>query len=108
MLRRELNAYNPAMLEKPFLVALNKIDQEGAMELACRFKEQYPYDPSTLFEISALEGTNVAQLKKRSGSMSKTPHKEGSLRTNPKTLIFFAVAFFGLRRHHPHREIFRF
>ncbi|MGB7977661.1 MAG: GTPase ObgE [Chlamydiales bacterium] len=63
MLRRELNAYNPAMLEKPFLVALNKIDQEGAMELACRFKEQYPYDPSTLFEISALEGTNVAQLK---------------------------------------------
>lgn len=55
MLRRELEAYNPAMLEKPFLVALNKIDQEGAKELAASFRSRYPYDPSTLFEISALE-----------------------------------------------------
>ncbi|MGB7977663.1 MAG: hypothetical protein WCF19_00725 [Chlamydiales bacterium] len=35
----------------------------AALELVCRFREQYPYGPSTLFEISALEGTNVAQLK---------------------------------------------
>jgi len=55
MLRRELEAYNPSMLEKPFLVALNKIDQEGAQELTDSFRSRYPYDPSTLFEISALE-----------------------------------------------------
>lgn len=55
MLRRELEAYNPAMLEKPFLVALNKIDQEGTEELAASFRSRYPYDPSTLFEISALK-----------------------------------------------------
>lgn len=63
MLRRELEAYNPAMLEKPFLVVLNKIDQEGAVELSESFKERYPYDFSTLFEISALNGTNIAPLK---------------------------------------------
>lgn len=55
MLRRELKAYNPEMLEKPFIVILNKIDQEGAREIADAFKAQYTYDPSTLFEISALE-----------------------------------------------------
>jgi len=55
MLRRELESYNPAMLEKPFLVALNKIDQEGSAELAAAFREKYPFDASTLFEISALE-----------------------------------------------------
>jgi GTP-binding protein len=63
MLKRELEAYNPAMLEKPFLVALNKIDQEGTAELAAAFRAQYPHDPSTLFEISALEEINLAPLK---------------------------------------------
>lgn len=73
MLRRELEAYNPEMLEKPFLVCLNKIDQEGALELAEGFKAQYPYDPSTLFEISALEGTNVEILKEALRVHAKCP-----------------------------------
>jgi GTP-binding protein len=59
MLRREIEAYNPNMLEKPFLVVLNKIDLEEAPELAQSFREQYPYDPSTLFEISAKEGIGI-------------------------------------------------
>ncbi len=73
MLRRELEAYNPEMLEKPFLVVLNKIDQEGALELAESFKEQYPYDKSTLFEISALKGTNVEKLKEALRFHAKCP-----------------------------------
>lgn len=63
MLRRELKAYNPAMLEKPFLVVLNKIDQEEAAEIAAEFRKQYTYDPATLFEISALQGINLEPLK---------------------------------------------
>ncbi|MDE3045426.1 MAG: GTPase ObgE [Verrucomicrobiota bacterium] len=59
MLRRELEAYSPEMLQKPFLVALNKIDQEGAAELAASFKSRYTFDPSALFEISALEDINL-------------------------------------------------
>ncbi len=63
MLRKELEAYNPEMLEKPFLVALNKIDQDETQELAASFQKQYPYDPSTLFTISAREGINIENLK---------------------------------------------
>jgi GTP-binding protein len=59
MLRREIEAYNPNMLEKPFLVVLNKIDLEEAPELAQLFREQYPYDPATLFEISAKESIGI-------------------------------------------------
>lgn len=63
MLRKELEAYNPEMLNKPFFTVLNKIDQEGAEKLAERFKELYPYDPSSLFVISAKEGTDLEALK---------------------------------------------
>lgn len=59
LLRKELEAYSPEMLAKPFLVALNKIDQEETEELAAAFRAQYPYDPATLFEISAKENINV-------------------------------------------------
>jgi GTP-binding protein len=72
MLRRELASYNKTMLEKPFLVALNKIDQEGAEELAEDFKKRYPYDPATLFVISALENINLLKLKK---AMRKNANK---------------------------------
>ncbi|MES2273266.1 MAG: GTPase ObgE [Chlamydiota bacterium] len=63
MLRRELEAYNPAMLEKPYVVVLNKIDQEGAAELAASFRARYPADGAQLFEISALEDIGLAVLK---------------------------------------------
>lgn len=63
MLRRELEAYNPQMLEKPFLVALNKIDQENAKELADSFCSRYPFDPASLFIISAQEGINLEPFK---------------------------------------------
>ncbi|MCC6127827.1 MAG: GTPase ObgE [Chlamydiae bacterium] len=64
MLRKELEVYNPEMLQKPFLVAINKIDQEDAAPLIRSFVEKYPFDPSTLFQISALHGTGTEPLKK--------------------------------------------
>ena len=63
ILRKELEAYNPPLLDKPFLVALNKIDQEGAEVLADAFRARYPYLPSTLFQISATQGVGVDELK---------------------------------------------
>jgi len=63
MLRRELAAYNPTMLDKPFLVALNKIDQEEVSDLISSFRASYPFDPSTLFEISAKEEIHLDFLK---------------------------------------------
>jgi GTP-binding protein len=61
MLRRELETYNPEMLEKPHLVVLNKIDQEGVDELIASFRARYTGE--NLFEISALEGTGLSEVK---------------------------------------------
>jgi len=61
MLKRELAAYNSALLDKPYLVLLNKIDQEGASELAASFRSRY--SGNHLFEISAREGTGLSQVK---------------------------------------------
>jgi GTP-binding protein len=62
VLRQELSAYRSDLLEKPFLVALNKIDEEGALEYLETFKAQYPFDPATLFPISALHQEGLAPL----------------------------------------------
>jgi len=62
ILRNELKAYNPKMLSKPFLVVLNKADKIGAEENIQDFKKNYPFDPSTLFEVSALEEMGLNDL----------------------------------------------
>lgn len=53
-LRFELNSYNPEMSKKPFLVVLNKIDLEGALEKEQDFRQRYSFPQETLFSISAL------------------------------------------------------
>jgi GTPase len=62
ILRKELGAYNPEMLKRPTLVVLNKVDKEGAEENLKSFKERYPFDPSNLFEISAIEERGLKDL----------------------------------------------
>ncbi len=64
VLQNELKAYNPELLERPYLVVLNKLDLEESQELAKTFKENYPLPKTILFEISATEGTGVAVLRK--------------------------------------------
>jgi GTP-binding protein len=71
MLRSELSKYSKEMLEKPFLVVLNKIDQEGSDSLREKFISQYPYDRSTLFEISALNEVNLDILKSEIKKLSQ-------------------------------------
>ncbi len=56
-LRHEVTAYNPKLAEKPFAVALNKIDAGFVGE---KFKETYPHLP--LFEVSALTGQGVEEI----------------------------------------------
>ncbi len=62
VLRDELQAYRPEMLEKPFIVALNKVDQEGAEEHLKNFYEKYPFAKETLFPISAMHGEGLDPL----------------------------------------------
>jgi GTP-binding protein len=62
VLQNEIRAYHPEILEKPFLVALNKIDQEGAEEHLKNFYQKYPFPKETLFPISALQKEGIAPL----------------------------------------------
>ncbi|MCY3974430.1 MAG: GTPase ObgE [Simkaniaceae bacterium] len=58
-IRRELLAFSPETAGKPFLVALNKVDLPSAQEYVGRFRKSYPFDPETVFEISALRRTGL-------------------------------------------------
>ena len=61
-LRKELEHYSPQILQKPFIVALNKVDCEEAKLHLETFKEKYPFGSETLFEISAKEATGISPL----------------------------------------------
>ncbi len=62
VLRDELKAYRPDLLEKPFLVALNKCDTEESFLYIESFQETYPFPKETLFVISAKEGIGLKPL----------------------------------------------
>ncbi len=62
ILQQELQKYNPELLTRPFLVALNKIDTTEALEHLAQFRKEYPFDPSSLYEISALSGQGIEAL----------------------------------------------
>ena len=62
VLQNELKAYQPQMLEKPFLVALNKVDLEGAAIHIARFLQAFPIPKERVFPISAAEGEGLPLL----------------------------------------------
>lgn len=61
-LQKELTAYNPELLQRPFIVVLNKMDEEGAEKHKKQFMKKFSYDASRVLSISALEGTGLKDL----------------------------------------------
>jgi GTP-binding protein len=62
LLREEIKEYNPKILEKPFIVALNKIDVEGSEHNIKKFIQAFTFDPSLIFQISAMERKGFTPL----------------------------------------------
>lgn len=62
VLRNELASYKQEMLERPYIVVLNKIDAEESAENIRVFKEAFPNEVSKLFMISALSGEGMPAL----------------------------------------------
>jgi len=62
VLRDEIEAYNPELLQRPYLVALNKIDTDESAQLIEQFHRDYQFPPHTLFEISAAFGNGLESL----------------------------------------------
>lgn len=59
ILRKEIEAYNPQLLNKPYLVALNKMDLPEAPEQLERFQTQFQ---DNIFPLSAVTGEGVEEL----------------------------------------------
>jgi GTP-binding protein len=62
VLRAELAAYNPELLDRPYLVVLNKTDTEVSEEHIEQFCKDYTFPPNTLFKISASYGMGLEAL----------------------------------------------
>jgi len=59
-LRNELHAYSPALLDKPSIVALNKIDALEDNEAIEAFRAHFP--DAQIFPISSIDGTGLSEM----------------------------------------------
>lgn len=71
ILRSELKSYDETLLNKPFLVVMNKTDLPESLSQMERFRKAYPFDPSTLISLSALEGNGLPLFKEKIRSLAK-------------------------------------
>ncbi len=74
-LQNELKAYRHDLLDKPFLVALNKVDLPGATAHLETFHKDYPFDLATLFPISAKDGLDLAPLLEKMRALAQIDGK---------------------------------
>ncbi len=65
VLREEIGHYNPELLERPYLVVLNKIDADEAKDNIVKFHKEHKLKPGQLFEISALTKEGIEPLRKK-------------------------------------------
>lgn len=63
VLRSEISKYNPEMLERPYLIVLNKIDAEEAREHCKQFHKEFKKEAKLTFEISAMCGDGLKELE---------------------------------------------
>lgn len=62
VLRNELQAYDPELLKRPYLIVLNKIDADESRELIEQFLREFQPSSQNVFEISALTGAGLPAL----------------------------------------------
>jgi len=62
VLQNELKKYSPELLNKPFLVALNKIDTMEAKDNLKRFKKSFSLDKNLIFTLSALTKEGLSKF----------------------------------------------
>lgn len=65
VLRKELEAYSPELLERPFFTVLNKIDTEESQEHIRAFYREHALSVGPVFHVSALTGEGLPALLDR-------------------------------------------
>lgn len=63
VLRQELSSYNAELLQRPYLIVLNKIDAEESAENIQKFREQFAHEKERTYEVSGLCGTGIELLE---------------------------------------------
>lgn len=62
VLREELEAYNPELLDRPSIIVLNKIDTDESQDNIKAFIKKNPKAKAQLIQISALSGEGLPEL----------------------------------------------
>lgn len=62
VLQNEIKEYNPELLNRPYLIALNKIDTDESLALIQDFTSHTEIPPRQLFRISAITGEGLDLL----------------------------------------------
>lgn len=62
VLQKEIKEYNPELLQRPYFVALNKIDDDESAPLIEEFLENTDIPKNRLFQISAITGAHLDEL----------------------------------------------
>ena len=75
VLRQEIGKYNPEMLERPYLIVLNKIDAEESQENLKVFRKKFSSEKKRIYEISAQNGEGLPELLVaiKAAAKTKTP-----------------------------------
>jgi GTPase len=69
VIRDELRAHDPALLEKPILVVFNKLDRPAAADAWPAFRKARAAEGQPVIAISAVEGTGLPELRTRIGEL---------------------------------------
>lgn len=77
-INKELEAYDPAILEKPQVIAANKMDvcMEGSEEIIEKFRKEFEPKGIEVFSISAVSGQGVKELLYHVQELLKTCPEE--------------------------------
>jgi GTPase len=78
VIREELRAHDPALLEKPILTVFNKLDEPRAADAWPDFRDGRRRASEDVVAISAVEGTGLAELRARITDLLPTAEELGT------------------------------
>ena len=80
-INKELEAYDPAILDKPQVIAANKMDvcMEGSEEIIEKLRKEFGPKGIEVFSISAVSGQGVKELLYHVQELLKTCPEEGTV-----------------------------
>ncbi|MCI5052031.1 MAG: GTPase ObgE [Simkaniaceae bacterium] len=74
-LTNELESYSRDLINKPFVVVLNKVDRDESQAFVSKFRKKFHFDSSKLVLVSALNGEGLDTLIEKMRSIAQASGK---------------------------------